>query len=346
MGHGAPDSSWMVDVRERVDARLRAFLEAKQENARRTSPEGVELADSIARLTLRGGKRLRPAVLVASFQTVAPDGDLARTDDASAAIELLQSYLLIHDDWMDLDDERRGGPSTFAELRDRYDDAHLGASLAVLAGDLASAYAWELCVSAPFPEGRLRDGLAAFTRMQEEVFFGQHLDLTGSMDVARMHDLKTGSYTVRGPLRLGALLGGASGEQLAALERFGDPLGLAFQIRDDLLGTFGDPSKTGKPAGNDLRAGKRTSLVRTAEERLSEAERAPLTAVFGMRDADDSAVAEAAELLVSRGIRKEVEDRLEALVAEAHEALRSGPFADLGRERLGALTELLARREK
>jgi len=336
----------MTEVRERVDARLRGFLEEKHRTATRISPEGVELAESITRLTLRGGKRLRPAVLVASFQAIDPDGDLARTDDASAAIELLQSYLLIHDDWMDLDDERRGGPSTFAELRDKYDDAHLGASLAVLAGDLASAYAWELCVAAPFPDGRLRDGLAVFTQMQEEVFFGQHLDLTGSPDVARMHDLKTGSYTVRGPLRLGALLGGASRAQLDALDAFGAPLGLAFQMRDDLLGTFGDPSATGKPAGNDLRAGKRTSLVRAAEERLTTEQRAPLTAVFGMRDADDSAVSEAAELLVTSGIRREVEDRLERLVAEAHDALRAGGFAELGRERLAALTELLARRDR
>ncbi len=245
---------------------------------------------------------MRPAVLVAAFHAVSPEGAVGRTLDASAAVELLQTYLLIHDDWMDQDTVRRGGPSVPAAMRARFGDAHLGNCMAVLAGDLASAWAFELLLASPFPDGREREGYAAFLRMEQEVFFGQHLDLVGSADVSRMHQLKTGSYTVRGPLSLGALLGGASGDQLAGLERFGEPLGLAFQLRDDLLGTFGEASTMGKPTGGDLRRGRQTSVVQAAREVLDPDAWAPIGAVLGRTDATDAEVARAVDS--ARGLRR------------------------------------------
>src|SRR5262249_27404185 len=172
-----------------------------------------------------------------------------------------------------------------------------GDALAVLAGDIASAWAWELLMLAPYTAATLPLALSTFRVVQEEVVFGQQLDLLGAADVALMHHLKTGSYTVRGPLALGALLGGAGQAQPDAWRACGEPLGIAFQLRDDLLGTFGDPGATGKPAGNDLRAGKRTALVLAAERTLGEAERAPIRAVLGKRDAGDDAVRRATELL-------------------------------------------------
>jgi len=126
---------------------------------------------------------------------------------------------------------------------------------------------------------------------------GQQLDLLAVEDVSRMHQLKTGSYTLRGPLALGAVLGGGTEAQRAALDAFGEPLGEAFQLRDDLLGTFGDPKATGKPAGNDLRAGKRTSLV-LAVERGGDADAlAAVRAVFGEADASEASVQAAIALV-------------------------------------------------
>jgi len=339
-------AAWMAEIRGRVDSRLEKFFEDKRRRASAVSPPSIELVEAIARLTMRGGKRLRAAVLVCGFHAIEPSAPLSRTDDACAALELLQTYLLIHDDWMDCDDERRGGPSVHASFRDRYGDAHLGASLAVLAGDLAAAYAWELLGGAPFPEGRVLDGMGAFWRMQEEVVFGQHLDLIATEEVDRMQHLKTGSYTVRGPLRVGAVLANATAAQTEALERYGAPLGIAFQLRDDLLGTFGDRTALGKPTGSDLRAGKRTSLVDEASRLLSARDRAELDSVLGDRDADDGAVARVTELLVTSGARARVEERLDQLLREARAALDGAPLSPDGRALLVGLLSVLAVRDR
>lgn len=335
---------WFVDVRERVNAHLELFFERARADARATSPEAVTLVDAVAELTMRGGKRLRPAALHAAFVAVRPGGDAAASVDAAASLELLQSYFLIQDDWMDRDLERRGGPSVHAALGQRVRDPHLGASLAILAADLASGFAWELASSAPFPAARLREALAAFGRMHFEVVCGQQLDLLGHEDVSLVHQLKTGSYTVRGPLRLGALLGDANAEQLTALERFGEPLGLAFQLRDDLLSAFGDARATGKPVGNDLKAGKRTALLAEARARLSPGEMATLDAVFGNTDASDAAVAAACDVLLRCGAREHLEARLAELLARAHAALHDAPLQPQGLSMLRELADKVAQR--
>ena len=182
--------------------------------------------------------------------------------------------------------------------------------------------------------------------MHGEVVYGQQLDLQHHDDVARMHQLKTGSYTVRGPLRLGALLGDASAEQLAALERFGTPLGLAFQLRDDLLGVFGDRALTGKPVGNDLRAGKHSALVAEARARSPPDDRALLDWSLGNPDADDDIVARALELIVRSGARERVEARLRELLAEAQAALQTSVLDAQGAAMLHELSELLAQRAR
>jgi geranylgeranyl diphosphate synthase type I len=338
-------TQFVEDVRRSVDQHLAQFFE--RERARALSLSGdAKLVDALAQLTMRGGKRLRPAVLVAAYRAVRADGALDDVLAACSALELLQTYLLVHDDWMDQDDVRRGGPSVHAALRKEVGDAHLGDALAILAGDLGCAYAWELLLDAGAMKTPAAAVLRAFSAIQREVVLGQQLDVTGSPDVTRMHQLKTGSYTVRGPLRLGALLGGASedGPEIRALDAFADPIGEAFQIADDLLGTFGDPKKTGKPAGNDLKVGKRTSLVLAAEQRLSEGARAPLTRVLGNASASEAEVAAASELLVSAGVRAHVEARLSALVTQADAALAAPALSQEGRRLLSGLAKVLAHR--
>ena len=133
------------------------------------------------------------------------DGALDDVLSACSALELLQTYLLVHDDWMDRDDVRRGGPSVHAALRAQVGDAHLGDALAILAGDLGSAYAWELLFGTKIMQPPTPEVLRAFSTIQREVVLGQQLDVMGSPEVGLMQRLKTGSYTVRGPLRLGAL---------------------------------------------------------------------------------------------------------------------------------------------
>jgi geranylgeranyl diphosphate synthase type I len=325
-----------------VNAYLGAFLNTQQSLSRSISPRAEELVKAVADLTQRGGKRLRPAVLFAGYRASGGGEDLAPTLEACASLELLQTYLLIQDDWMDGDDERRGGPSVHAAMRRAHGDAHLGESLAMLAADLSAGFAFELIGRAPFPSARLHEALAAYGRMHFEVVAGQQLDLCKHDDVALTHQLKTGSYTVRGPLALGALLADASAEQLATLERFGAPVGVAFQLRDDLLGTFGD--MIGKPVGADLRAGKRTALIAEASLILAPDGRALLDKVLGNPHASEQAVLDAADLLEKCGARARVEARLHALRNEALAALEHPSLSPPGRALLRELLELLLSR--
>ncbi|MEM7606170.1 MAG: polyprenyl synthetase family protein [Myxococcota bacterium] len=332
---------WMTRIKGAVDGCLETYFAEKAEESKDISADSIELLDGVRSLTMRGGKRFRPMMVEAGYRSVSPKGPADAALNAGAALEVLQSYLLIHDDWMDQDEERRGGPAVHVMYRDRY-ETHLADSLGILAGDLASAYALELLCRSPFAASDLPKGLAIFLRIQKEVFFGQHLDITMNANVARMHDLKTTSYTVRGPLLLGASLGGASIEQSEALSAYAGPLGEAFQLADDLLGTFGDFATTGKP-GNDLRNRKRNSLVSAAEERLAPGERAPLDRVMG-GEGSEADVTAATELLVSSGAKAAVQAKLESQLAAAKTTLDGAPISDEGRSLLFGLADRLALR--
>ena len=321
-------------VRKHVDAgprSLAAWLKPRVAAASAVSAEVGAAAEAVEGLAVRGGKRMRAALVGAAFVACrdprdprdprAPDDQASwsRVDRAMIAIELLQVYLLIHDDWMDDDDVRRGGPAVHVLLRDRLGSKRLGDSAAVLAGDLACGYAQEELLESDFPAEHVLGAAREFARIQEEVVTGQLAEMSTHASVEVIHALKTASYTVTGPLALGAHLAGASEARVAQLARYGRPLGIAFQLRDDLLGTFGDASATGKPVGNDIRQGKRTALV--AEMRGHAAEGAVLARVLGRVDASDADVAEVVRAMETSGAKARVEARVAELLAEARAAL-------------------------
>jgi geranylgeranyl diphosphate synthase type I len=188
--------------------------------------------------------------------------------------------------------------------------------------------------------------MAELARIQTTVVMGQLLDMRAQAGdraaVERVHDLKTGSYTVRGPLALGAILAGASDEARARLDAFAQPLGVAFQLRDDLLGTFGDSRATGKPSGRDLAAGKRTALV---AELAAASDVALRDRVLGVKDAPAADVARLIERLVASGAKTRVEDRLSALLAEARALLGAVPVTSGGRRLLEGAVLALGVRE-
>ena len=291
------------DVRTEVGAKLEQFLAERIAQAGSTGPGGRFKVDerailplqAAATLSTRGGKRLRAVILAAAYEAAGGAGGASQVVWAGVSLELLQSYLLVHDDWMDGDATRRGGPSVHAALEEQLGDRHLAAAAAVLAGDHFCALALEALLEVPVADGPKLAAVRAFAQLQDQVVRGQLVDvLSPSVGVAAVddaaieagYDLKTGSYTVRGPCLIGASLAGARPDQVQSLVDFAQPLGIAFQLRDDLLGTFGDPAATGKPAGNDLRRGNRTTLVNDPATRQH-----PLFArVFGNEDADDEEV--------------------------------------------------------
>ena len=352
---GAAFGNLLETVRRHVDRQLAMWLGPKVVAASRISAEVGAAAEAIEQLALRGGKRMRAAMVVVGFDACGGQGRaeavsasdeehvlalLRSVDRAAVAIELLQVYLLVHDDWMDDDDVRRGGPAVHVMLRERLGSKRLGDTAAVLAGDLACAYAQQALLEVPVAAERLLGASRAFAQIQEDVVTGQLAEMSpivasmegaerassrpradgvGSTNVELIHALKTASYTVTGPLALGAHLAGASDARVAQLTQYGRPLGIAFQLRDDLLGVFGDPGATGKPVGNDIRQGKRTALVEAM--RGDARADALLSRVLGREDASDAEVAEVIHAMETRGAKARVESRLAELLAEARAAL-------------------------
>jgi geranylgeranyl diphosphate synthase type I len=337
---------FVARVRSEVDAYLASWLAARIEEARARGPDVGLVADAMRSLVMRGGKRMRAVLLSAAYLGCSGAERTAAVAGAGAALELLQAYLLAHDDWMDGDDTRRGGPSVPAMMRASLPDHSDAAS--VLAGDLAAAWAQQALLEVDLPPARVVLAARELARMQDAVVSGQLLDVRSRSrslrEVEALYMLKTASYSGRGPLVMGARLAGAPEAQVAALAAVGEPLGVAFQLRDDLLGAFGDPRATGKPGGGDLRRGKRTALVLEAmgDPRAAGA----LARVLGRADASDVEMASAIEALEASGARERVEARIRALEQDAREALGRADLSHEGQTVLATSIAALARRER
>ncbi len=334
-------------VRVALERELSSWLTERQTVAASLHPEVGAVVEALRGLSTRGGKRFRAVLVAVAYEACGGQGGAARTLWAGVSMEVLQAYLLIHDDWMDGDEVRRGGPSVHAALRARFGDVAGGDAAAILAGDFGSALALEALTRVDAPAACLVEAMREFARMQCDVVLGQLLDIRGVVSTARemeqMHALKTASYTARGPLLMGAALAGATADQRAALEAYAAPVGVAFQLRDDLLGVFGNPEKTGKPLGGDLTQGKRSAVVIEAEQDASIQHE--LSGVIGNAGASDAAIAGALEALRGSGVKQRVEARLEVLLAEATDAASRGPFTDLGRSLLVGAVDALGVRE-
>jgi geranylgeranyl diphosphate synthase, type I len=304
-------------------------------------------------LIAAGGKRLRPAFCHWAFVGVGGDPADPRVADAGAALELLHTFALVHDDVMDGSDQRRGRPSVHRAFIDRHrelgwvaDSRRSGEGAAILVGDFAFVYADQLLGEIPPAARRIYDELRI------ELCVGQYLDLVGTasasrdpVQATRIERYKSGKYTVERPLHLGAALAGADASVLDALTAVGLPLGEAFQLRDDLLGVFGEASITGKPVGDDLREGKLTPLVAAATERADAAGRALLDRL-GAPTLDDAEIAAVQALFVECGACDEIEARIELRVDEALRALDRAPLTDDARVALAELARFAAWRDR
>jgi geranylgeranyl diphosphate synthase, type I len=340
-----PFVTLLKSVQPEIESRLTGFLDARVIATRPFGPEVQALAREVRRLTLMGGKRLRPALVVAGLRTVSGTAALGPALDAGVALELLHSYFLIHDDWMDGDRVRRGGPSVHVALAARFASEHKGNASAILAGDYAVALACDALARVDMKPQRLRAVFAAFAEMQLGAVAGQQLDMVGDgRDVELGYALKTGSYTVEGPLKLGALLAGAKPATLAALSRYARPAGVAFQLRDDLLSLFGDPEQTGKPLASDLMSGKRTLILRLALRRGKPRELAVIKKVLENPRAKVPALRAALVAIQATGAPELVESRITQLSEQALAELKRG-VSPTGRDLLiGATTALCSRR--
>jgi geranylgeranyl diphosphate synthase type I len=355
-----PAATDVEDVRRRVDALLAEHVAAQRPVLARMGADSAVLADAVARM-LSGGKRLRAAFCYWSWRAHGGEAG-SRTADAvlrvGAALELFQAAALFHDDVMDDSDTRRGHPTahrTFAALHEQSgwtgDSRRFGEAAAILLGDLAlvdsdAEFDRALAAFSPDVAAVARE---VFDLMRAEVTVGQYLDvlaqslpwgLSPAADEERAREViraKSARYSVEHPLVLGAALAGAGASARAACATFGLPLGEAFQLRDDLLGVFGDPGATGKPAGDDLREGKRTVLVARAMAGGDDAQRAMLRTRLGVRDLSAADVAALADAIAASGAPAEVETLIAALAARAFAALAESTLDQPGAAMLATL---------
>ncbi len=328
------------DLGSRVQAQLDDFLAGRRAMLEAIGPETAPLLDEAVAVST-GGKRLRPAFCLAGWSAGGGgDGD-ERVVRAAAALELLQASALVHDDLIDDSDTRRGRPATHRVFAAQHraqrwqgDPERFGAGAAVLLGDLLLTWAHEMLRGCGLDPAVVSAATVWFDAGTTEVTSGQYLDLvsqaaaTTSEDVAlRVVRYKSAAYTVVRPLHVGAALAGADAGLRAGLGAYGLPVGMAFQLRDDVLGVFGDPEQTGKPAGDDLREGKRTVLLARTVERADAAGQALLDRLVGDPDLDAEGLRRLRELIVGSGALASVEQTIAAAEGEALAALATLPIA-------------------
>ena len=322
---------------ELSDALVRAAAEGGPGDESATSvgarsergPLGVDLVGELAERSRNHGKRLRP--VIAHWGWVVAGGGADTHDDiarVAAALELLHLFALIQDDVMDRSDSRRGRTTLHVSAAERHrtadglgDPVLFGDSVATLVSDLALSEA-SLLVAPTSREVR-----SAWRIMAVELVEGQLLDLTHTagrrrdLDTSlRIARFKSGRYTIARPVQLGALVGGAPPDLVTGLVAWGDLVGDAFAVRDDVLGVWGDPVRTGKPAGDDLRSGKPTALLSWASELLPPTAR-PLLAACDAGALDDAGVDALQQAMVDAGVRDRAEQTITDLVHRSHRAL-------------------------
>ena len=326
------------DVRARVDRALGALLDQELSALGFLGPDAGPVTDILTRFAMEGGKRLRPAFVYWGYRGAGGPADGPQADaaiKAACSVELLHVCALVHDDIMDGSEVRRGRPAmhvSFAGLHRRRgwrgDPAGFGEGAALLMGDLAFTWADVALAEAGLTDERLAAALRVFNRLRSELMGGQYLDLVearrGAPDedaVRRVLSYKSGRYTIERPLHLGHALAAGAPALAADYSAYGLPLGEAFQLRDDILGVFGEPEVTGKPAGDDLREGKETYLVLLARQRADRAGRQLLEAALGNAKLSEDEVAEVRRLLQAWGALEATEARIGELLAEAKAAL-------------------------
>jgi geranylgeranyl diphosphate synthase type I len=347
-----------ADLRRRVQECLDAELSRQARVLAELGPDVDDLLVAVRGL-LRGGKRLRAAFLYWGHRAAGrPDSDaLVRL---ASAKELFHAAALIHDDVMDDSDTRRGMPAAHRALASRHqergwggDGDRFGLAGAVLAGNLCLTWTDEVYATSGLPEADLLRGRPVFDRMRTQLMAGQFLDVVESMRpwrgvaaddrverAGRVIRFKSAKYSVEHPLLIGATTGGMDRDGLRALSRYGLALGRAFQLRDDLLGVFGDPEQTGKPAGDDLRECKRTVLLAHALAGTGTTAGARIEALVGRPDLDAGQVEELRGLIRGSGAVALLEDEIAHLAGTARAALATASVLDP--EAAAVLTDLVA----
>jgi len=341
-----------------LESKLKEYFDKQTIAAGDISPFCSELMNHIAEITLRGGKRIRAAILYYSF--IAHGGlDRDKAMKAALSMELMQTFLLIHDDIIDNDSLRRGGPtmhkiyqkigsSRFPTSKPKF----FGTSVAIMAGDIACSLSNELISESGFDQALIARSLNELNKMYIKEFFGEFLDILSELrpdvkkeDVILTHQLKTVPYTFDAPMKIGAILAGADESAYLKLEEYSTALGTAFQIQDDYLGMFGTVEKTGKPITSDLKEGKRTLLILDALEKASVEQSRVINDTLGNHKVSVADLKRVRKVIVDTGSLAESDKIAEKYVKEAISSIQSMNLVPEGKEFLLGIADWMINRE-
>ncbi|AUS77891.1 geranylgeranyl pyrophosphate synthase [Actinoalloteichus sp. AHMU CJ021] len=355
------------DLITAVHGALEEFLHDRRATVALASAEFAQAVDALSGLVLGGGKRVRPTFAWWGWRAAGGDLTSPGTEAvvrAVSSLELIQGCALVHDDLMDDSPLRRGRPTVHVSFADHHRregwrgaPERFGMASAVLLGDVALAWADDMFFGSGLSAEALARSLPVWHAMRSEMLAGQYLDMLSQVrgdedaeTALHVNRLKCAAYTVERPLHLGAAIAGAEQPVVDGLRRFGADIGIAFQLRDDLLGVFGDPEVTGKPAGDDLREGKRTLLasagLRLAEEQGRTDALAELRGVIGDPELDADRVAATRALLLELGAVDEVEARIDQYTDSALRALTDTSVTEEARGRLTELAVSVTKRDQ
>jgi len=302
-------------LKDEVNKELQIFFENKINEIEREGKhaEVLEMTGLLRQFIMASGKRIRPILFCCGY--FASGGKKKEIAKASISIELIHSYLLIHDDIIDRDDFRHGSASMHEKYKERYENVlkknecdHYGMSMAIIAGDLASSFGHKILADSKFSSGPKLRAIYEMNKIIANTIMGEAMDVTlaikdkyAKKDIIDMQMYKTAKYTIEGPIHLGAILAGASEKYLKSLSEFAIPLGIAYQIQDDVIGVFGEAKTIGKPVGSDIKEGKKTLLALKAFENGDFRQKKILESVFGKKSATDKDIEETRTIIRQTG---------------------------------------------
>lgn len=337
--------------KEQIDKELKEFFKKRLEKANNISNSSKEAIQHLKEFTLHKGKRIRPMLVITAYRAFGGK-EQKQIIKAAIAVELMQSFLLIHDDIIDRDSLRRGSPTINKLYQKKYSSPHLGNSMAIVLGDICSVLGSEAILETSFPEDCKLKAIEKFNKVIINTCFGQLLDIESCMsketkkeDILKIHNLKTAVYTIEGPLHIGAILAGAKQKDLKILSSYAMPLGQAFQLKDDVLGLFGTIHKIGKPVGSDIKEGKKTLLILKALEKADKKERNLIRKCLGNRKTTDADIEKIKNIIIKTGSLAYSEELARKLAQNAKKAIANIKIKKQGKNFLLSLADYIISRE-
>jgi geranylgeranyl diphosphate synthase type I len=348
----------LADFKKKVDAEIEIYLDKAIKEAK---PRDRVIADSlkyIKKVILSGGKRLRPAFMYFGYLAVGgkETGKIIKT---SVSIELIHTFLLVHDDIIDRDSKRHGLPT----INNRYEKIarkiffgknpeHFGNSMAIIIGDMIGALGNQVLFDSKFDSNLIMKALSKLQSIVSMTVIGETKDVyienlgkASEKEIMKMYEYKTAKYTVEGPLHLGAILGGADQKVLENMTSFSIPIGIAFQIQDDILGIFGDENKIGKPVGSDIKGGKQTILIAKARENGSREQKHILKELLGKKDLNIQDINKVKKIIKETGSLDYAQELSKKLVSEGVEIIKKTKISNEAKDFLIDIANYLINRK-